>query len=222
MKPKQGAYVICLIFVALLTILIFLLPASTNLFVAYGFSLLSVALMAGGIAAFKANDVAGSIALLKQTSRHMPWTLLVSTIVLALQWAGIFTLPVAFHVLAQVVIFLLFSIRLVKVYTAKSYIENMDEKVAQNRANIAEWTSNVENVLLRDGLSAEAKQALKKVQDALRYSDPMSNDRVVTHNFHISELLVKLSATPEDNIPVICNQIIAQVNMRNSVLKSSK
>lgn len=222
MKPKHGAYLICLIFAVLLTLVVFVLPASSNLFVAYGFSLLSIALVVGGIASFKADDVAGSIALLKQTSRHTPWTLLVSAIVLALQWTGTFTLPVGFHVLAQVVVFLLFAVRLVKIYTAKSYVEDMDAKVTQNRANIAEWTAMVESVLLRDSLSTEAKQALKKAQEALRYSDPMSNDRVVTHNFHINELLVKLSVTPEDNIPVVCNQIIAQVNMRNAILKSSK
>ena len=222
MKPKHGAYTICVIFVALLTLLVLILPASNNLFIAYAFALLSIALMAGGIAAFKTDDIAGSIALLRQTGRYLPWTLLVSVAVLALQWLGIFTLPMGFHILAQVVIFLLFCIKLIKVYTAKSYVEDVDKHVAENKANIAEWTAKVEAVMLRDGLPAEAKQALKKAQEALRYSDPMSNDSVITHNFHISELLVKLSATPEDNIPVICNKIIAQVNMRNSVLKSSK
>ena len=115
MKPKHGAYLICFIFVALLTLLVFLLPPSTNLFVSYAFALLSIVLVVVGIDAFKKDNIAGSIALLKQTSRHTPWTLLVSAIVLALQWTGIFTLPVGFHVLAQVVVFLLFAIRLVKI-----------------------------------------------------------------------------------------------------------
>ena len=222
MKPKHGAYLICLIFAVLLTLVVFVLPASANLFVAYGFSLLGIALVVGGIAAFKADDVAGSIALLKQTGRHFPWSLLVSAIVLALQWTGVFTLPAAVHALAQVVVFLLFAVRLVKIYTAKSYIENKDKQVAEKRANIAGWTAAVESVLLRDGLSAEAKQALKKAQDALRYSDPMSNDSVVTHNFHIDELLAKLAITPEENIPEVCNHLVAQVNMRNAILKTNK
>lgn len=222
MKPKQGAYTICVIFAALLTLLVLVLPASNNLFIAYAFALLSIALMAGGIAAFKADDVAGSIVLLRQTGRHLPWTLLVSAIVLAPQWLGVFALPIGWHILAQVVIFLLFSIKLIKVYTAKSYVEDMDKHVVESKANITEWTAKVEAVMLRDGLSVEAKQALKKAQEALRYSDPMSNDSVLTHNYHINELLVKLSITPENNIPVVCQQIIAQVNTRNSVLKASK
>ena len=82
--PKFGTLLIALILAAVATLLFVLIPGSANLTVAYVFCLIGIVLMEGGFLLATTKNVPASYALIGQTGRFLPWSLVVSVIVLML------------------------------------------------------------------------------------------------------------------------------------------
>lgn len=117
------------------------------------------------------------------------------------------------------------AIAVLKADTAADLVEKVDEKVKVQTAFIRLLTVDAENLLSR-AKTKEAKTACKKVYEAARYSDPMSNDALISVEGKISaqmELLTKaLADGNEETITATAEEIVALICDRNRKCKGLK
>lgn len=117
------------------------------------------------------------------------------------------------------------AIAVLKADTAADLVEKVDEKVKVQTTFIRLLTADTENLLSR-AKTKEAKTACKKVYEAARYSDPMSNDALISVEGKISaqiELLTKaLADGNEETITATAEEIVALIGDRNRKCKDLK
>lgn len=218
MKPKYGALLIALILASIATLLFIMLPPSANLTVAYIFCLVGIALMEGGFLIANIRNVPASYALLGQTGKFLPVSLVVSVLVLVSERIGIFTLPTVWHVAVQIVLLAVSAIRLVQIFSGAAYINEVEDKVAAKRTAWLEL-ANQANLLAAREQNADAKVALKKVADALRYSDP----RGVTASQEIEVRIEALLGQAQGkSCSDKCNELLLLIQERNMIVKANK
>ena len=218
MKPKYGALLIALILASIATLLFIMLPPSANLTVAYIFCLVGIALMEGGFLIANIRNVPASYALLGQTGKFLPVSLVVSVLVLVSERIGIFTLPTVWHVAVQIVLLAVSAIRLVQIFSGAAYINEVEDKVAAKRTAWLEL-ANQANLLAAREQNADAKVALKKVADALRYSDP----RGVTASQEIEVRIEALLGQAQgESCSDKCNELLLLIQERNMIVKANK
>lgn len=216
--PKYGALLIVLILAAVATLLFVLIPGSANLTVAYVFCLIGIVLMESGFLLATAKNVPASYALIGQTGRFLPWSLAVSVIVLVLERIGLLTLPPVWHAAIQVILLLLLSIKMVQIFSGAAYIEQVEEQVAEKRNAWVELTNRASMLATREQ-NGEAKAALKKVAEALRYADPMS----VAASKRIEEQIETLLEQAQGNeSKAKCDELLLLIQERNMIVKANK
>lgn len=230
MKPKYGALCIGLILAAVATILLIALPGSANLYAAYAFCLIGIAMMVAGVWATDDNAPA-SYALLGQVGWFLPVSLFISVVVLVLQGVGVVTLPVLWHCIVQIIPLAFAGIRIIAVYTGKQQIEDVDKRVASQRGDIHSQINKV--AALQSKIRAfpeeqrvEAQHAAKQLEDALRYSDPLSGGIVDSLDKQIAESIAQLEAYCSvggiDRFIESCQTICDLIRDRNNALKAAK
>ena len=218
MKPKYGALLIALILASIATLLFIMLPPSANLTVAYIFCLVGIVLMEGGFLIANIRNVPASYALLGQTGKFLPVSLVVSVLVLVNERIGIFTLPTVWHVAVQIVLLAVSAIRLVQIFSGAAHINGVEDKAAAKRTAWLELANQV-NLLAAREQNADAKAALKKVADALRYSDP----RGVAASQEIEgRIEVLLGQAQGESCGTKCNELLLLIQERNMIVKASK
>lgn len=216
--PKVGALLIALILIVVATLLLVLVPGSANLTVAYVFCLIGIVLMEGGFLLATTKNVPASYTLIGQTGRFLPWSLAVSVMVLVLERIGLFTLPPVWHAALQVILLAITSIKLVQVFSGAAYIEQVEAQVAQKRNAWVELT-NCANMLAAREENAEAKAALKKVAEVLRYADPMSVAATEEIESRIEALLKQAQG---DECKGKCEEVLLLIQERNMIVKANK
>lgn len=230
MKPKYGALCIGLILAAVATILLIALPGSANLYAAYAFCLIGIAMMVAGVWATDDNAPA-SYALLGQVGWFLPVSLFISVVVLALQGVGVVTLPVLWHSIVQIIPLAFAGIRIIALYTGKQQIEDADKRVAAQKDRIAAMINNVAALqakvnALPEEYRSDAAKALKQVMEGLRYSDPMSTPAVqaLDSKIEMSVSLLKNSCNADGAAQFIseCAALYARIRERDNTLKADK
>lgn len=86
-------------------------------------------------------------------------------------------LPAWIPLILCVIVLALYAVAVVKAAAAAEVVEEIDAKVKQRTANIKNLILKAESVLSR-AEDEPAKAACKKVFEAIRYSDPMSDDEL--------------------------------------------
>ena len=218
MKPKFGALLIALILASITTLLFILLPPSANLTVAYIFCLVGIVLMEGGFLIANIRNVPASYALLGQTGKFLPVSLVVSVLVLVNERIGIFTLPTVWHVAVQIVLLAVSAVRMVQIFSGAAYINEVEDKVAAKRTAWLEL-ANQANLLAAREQNADAKAALRKVADALRYSDPRGVTASQEIEGRIESLLCQVQG---ESCSAKCNELLLLIQERNMIVKASK
>ncbi len=102
---------------------------------------------------------------------------------------------------ASVVVLLVFmfsAISVVKAKAAADAVSSVSEKVKANTFFIKALAADAETLVAR-GKTEEIKAELKKVYDAIRYSDPMSNNALASAENGITIAFSKLTAAVADN-----------------------
>lgn len=231
MKPKNGSLLIGLILAIVATVLLLAIPSSANLYVAYAFCLLGIAALVVGVWAADKKDFPATYAVEWQTAWLLPVSVVVSAVVLLLQGFEIYTLATIWHVIIQVALLSVVGIRVISVYTGKEYIQNIDAQVAKQTGRLSSLVADV-NALqskadkLPEEKRAAAKQAIKKVAEALRYSDPMSTAAVQALDEEISEgvrgIADQCVPGSEDELMEVCDAVCAKIRERNERLKADK
>lgn len=230
MKPKFGALWIGLILAAVATILLIALPGSANLYAAYAFCLIGIAMMVAGVWATDDNAPA-SYALLGQVGWFLPVSLFISIVVLVLQGVSVVTLPVLWHSIVQIIPLAFAGIRIVAVYTGKKYIEDVDKRVGAQKDRLATMINSMAALqpkvnTLPEEYRADATKALKQVMEGLRYSDSMSTPTVqaLDSEIEMGVSLLKNSCNAESAEQFIseCAALCTLIRERSNALKTSK
>lgn len=150
--------------------------------------------------------------------------LFVSIIVGAVAMAVPF-IPYWVGIILDVLIVAFYAIAIISSKAAADTIENIDKKVKAQTFFIKSLTVDAES-LLNQSESDETKAIAKKVYEAIRYSDPMSNDALSSVESQITIKFNEFSnAVIEDNKPLaesIGNELIILVNDRNKKCRLSK
>lgn len=150
--------------------------------------------------------------------------LLVSIIVGAVAMAVPF-IPYWVGIVLDVLIVAFYAIAIISSKAAADTIENIDKKVKAQTFFIKSLTVDAESLLLRAN-SDETKAIAKKVYEAIRYSDPMSNEALSPVESQITIKFNEFSnAVIEDDKPLadtLGNELIILVNDRNKKCKLLK
>lgn len=111
-----------------------------------------------------------------------------------------------------------------KASAAAEIVADVDEKVKAKTLFIKSLTADAESLLAR-ATTPEANDACKKVYEAVRYSDPMSNDALagvesqITLKFNEFSNAVNAGA---DNIVTLADELVVLVGDRNKKCKLLK
>lgn len=150
--------------------------------------------------------------------------LLVSIIVGAVAMAVPF-IPYWVGIILDVLVVAFYVIAIISSKAAADTIGKVDEKIKTQTFFIKSLTVDAES-LLNQSKSDETKIIAKKVYEAIRYSDPMSNEALSPVESQITIKFNELSnAVIEDNKPLaetLGNELIILVNDRNKKCKLLK
>ena len=150
--------------------------------------------------------------------------LIVSIIVGAVAMAVPF-IPYWVGVILDVLVVAFYAIAIISSKAAADTIENIDKKVKTQTFFIKSLTVDAESLLPRAN-SDETKAIAQKVYEAIRYSDPMSNEALSSVESQITIKFNEFSnAVIEDNKPLaesLGNELIILVNDRNKKCKILK
>lgn len=134
-------------------------------------------------------------------------------------------IPYWVGIILDVLIVAFYAITIIASKAAADTIENIDNKVKAKTFFIKSLTVDAESLVSR-AKSDETKAIAKKVYEAIRYSDPMSNEALSSVESQITIKFNEFSnAVIEDNKPTakaIGNELIILVNDRNTKCKLSK
>ncbi|MBE6976880.1 MAG: hypothetical protein E7439_06810 [Ruminococcaceae bacterium] len=178
--------------------------------------------------------ICGGIALNAKDSQKMFYRLelirtsyatLIGTFVVGGLFMLIPTLPAWLVIIIGAILLAMHIISLMKATAAVSAVEQVDQKVKAQTLFIKSLTVDAERVLAR-AKSEEAKAICKKVYEAVRYSDPMSNAALAGVE---SQITIKFSAFLDavlaDDISAIsnaANEIMILIQDRNAKCKILK
>ena len=122
------------------------------------------------------------------------------------------------------VVFAATAVAVSKATAAADIVEQVDAKVKTSTAFIKGLTADAEG-LLSKAQTPEAKDACRKVYEALRYSDPVSNDSLGGIENQIEDKFSALSnalASAPDTVPALAEELLQLIADRNRKCKALK
>lgn len=134
-------------------------------------------------------------------------------------------LPNWVAVIAGVVLLGLSAITIIKAQVAVDVVSGIDDKIKERTFIIKDLTVDADS-LMRQVKNEETKIIIKKVYEAFRYSDPMSDDALVDDEARISKKFKELSDAiineDEESARVIADDLIVLISSRNKKCKMLK
>ena len=155
---------------------------------------------------------------------RVSYTGLVLTIVFGALCMAIPELPNWVGIIVCLLILAFTAIAVIKAKAASDIVENIDTKVKAQTLFIKALTADAESLLSR-AATPEAKDACKKVCEAVRYSDPMSNDALAGIESQITQKFNELSnavAGGTENIGTLTDELVVLIGDRNKKCKLLK
>ena len=117
------------------------------------------------------------------------------------------------------------AVAVIKASAAADIVESVDKKVAEKTAFLRMATADAE-VILASAKSAEVKAECKKVYEALRYSDPMSNEALSVTEAKITvkldELKSAVTADDAEKTKTAAEELMLLIKERNAKCKALK
>lgn len=117
------------------------------------------------------------------------------------------------------------AVAVIKASAAADIVESVDKKVAEKTAFLRMATADAE-VILASAKSAEIKAECRKVYEALRYSDPMSNEALSVTEAKITvkldELKAAAAADDAEKTKTAAEDLMLLIKERNTKCKALK
>ena len=155
---------------------------------------------------------------------RVSYTGLILTLVFGALCMAIPNLPNWVGIIVCVLVLAFTAIAVIKAKAASDVVENIDKKVKAQTLFVKSITVDAESLLAR-AATPEAKDACKKVFEAVRYSDPMSNDALAGVESQITLKFNELSEAVSggaDNVKNIADDLVILIGDRNKKCKLLK
>ena len=155
---------------------------------------------------------------------RVSYTGLIFTLIFGALCMAIPNLPNWVGIIVCLLILAFTAIAVIKAKAASDVVENIDEKVKAKTLFVKTLTVDAESLLAR-AATPEAKDACKKVFEAVRYSDPMSNDALAGVESQITLKFNELSEAVSggaDNVKNIADELVILIGDRNKKCKLLK
>ena len=155
---------------------------------------------------------------------RVSYTGLILTIVFGALCMAIPNLPNWVGIIVCLLVLAFTAIAVVKAKAASDVVEKIDNKVKAQTLFIKSLTVDAESLLAR-AATPEAKEACKKVYEAVRYSDPMSNDALAGVESQITLKFNEFSNAVNggtDSIDNLTDELVVLIGDRNKKCKLLK
>ena len=155
---------------------------------------------------------------------RISYTGLILTVVFGALCMAISNLPNWVGVIVCLLILAFTAIAVIKAKAASDVVEKIDSKVKAQTLFVKSLTVDAESLLAR-ATTPEAKDACKKVYEAVRYSDPMSNDALAGIESQITLKFNEFSNAViggAENIETLADEVVVFVGDRNKKCKLMK
>jgi hypothetical protein len=155
---------------------------------------------------------------------RISYTGLILTLIFGAACMAIPNLPNWIGIIVCLLILAFTAVAVIKAKAAADVVEHIDAKVKAQTVFVKSMTADAES-LLSHVKTPEAKAACKKVYEAVRYSDPMSNDALSGVESQITlkfdELLNAVNDGAE-NIGALADELVVLIGDRNKKCKLLK
>ena len=155
---------------------------------------------------------------------RVSYTGLILTLVFGALCMAIPNLPNWVGIIVCLLVLAFTAIAVIKAKAAADVVENIDAKVKAKTIFVKTLTVDTENLFAR-ATTPEAKDACKKVFEAVRYSDPMSNDALAGVESQITLKFNEFSnamAGGAENIAALSDELVVLIGDRNKKCKLLK
>ncbi|MBP5294590.1 MAG: hypothetical protein J6Y95_02590 [Lachnospiraceae bacterium] len=156
---------------------------------------------------------------------RISYACIIVTLILGCVAMAVPMLPSWIPMLLVLLIMAAYVITVLKVAATADVVEQIDEKVAKETSFIKDLTADA-NALIARANTDEAREACKKVYEAIRYSDPRSNEKLAGVEAEITAEFGKfVTAVKEGNAEIFkaaAEEILALVKERNEKCKVDK
>ena len=213
--------------VILLTIPLFLLPFGGILMVSWIFSLGALFTLAGTL--FWGNRRSGgeyvvTAAFPLAAVKYFIIELLFSIIMVFLCSRQILVIPTGWYFFIHALLAGFFIWKMLAMDAGKELIENTGTAVEVKTSNWKSLTLQVS--ALSTTAPVEVKKDISAVYEALRYADPVTDERLSdienTISGKIGEITKLISAKKYSEVPELCQQLLADIKIRNEQCKAFK
>ncbi|MCL1994743.1 MAG: hypothetical protein FWG63_00890 [Defluviitaleaceae bacterium] len=221
---KTAVFLVSGIMAFVATAFVLIVPITTTFVTAYVFALVAIAMFC-----------AGNLYMLSSTKSY-PWFVafpktIWQYLIVQLALSAIFVIreiffeglfPVGVFAFLHILLLAVFAVKLILIKSAKEIIEAKDTEIEQKVFKMRLMQANVESILRNN---PEHEKPLRKVIEALKYSDPMSHASVSADEEEIHRNIHSMME-PNDgepiNIPAMCEKLLVQIADRNSSVKLLK
>ena len=227
MKKNFKFYaIIWAITLALFNVIVFVVPVIKDSTFWIGYAFITAAFIGQLVfasVAFKAENVQKlfyNISLIK-----ISYSCLITMLIFGSVFIAVPFLPGWIAIVVCVLILALNGISIAKATMAVNLVEEIDQKVKTKTFFIKSLTVDAEN-LLSSVTTEEMKAECKKVYEAIRYSDPMSNDALASVESEISikfsEYSDAIKANDNEKVTELTKELVILISDRNKKCKLLK
>lgn len=149
---------------------------------------------------------------------QVSYTCLVVSVIAGIVLMTIKVIPDWIGAVVCLVIAALEAIAIIKAKAASDIVSNRDENIKQKTLFIREMTAEAE-ILMNNASSEEEKRELKKLYEAFRYSDPVSNEKTISIENAIKEDIGVLKSCFS---VFMVSELIQLISSRNRFCKLEK
>ena len=221
---RAAVLLIAAIMASVATATIFFLPITPTYIVAYAFALLGVALFCAGNLYMLSNPMSYPwlLAFPRAAWQYLLAQLGLSAAFIAreLLFAGRF--PVGLFAFLHLLLLAVFAVKLLLLKGGKEMIEAKDAEMRQKVSVMRTMQADVESALRRN---PEHEKPLRRVLEALKYSDPMSSPAAARCEEEIQLGIAALDGMEGNEpakIPEICEKLLLHIADRNARVKLAK
>jgi len=223
-KNQSSVFVIAGIMAVVATAFLIVVPVTPTVLIAYVFTLLAIGLFTWGNLQLldNAKSYPWFAAFPMRIWQYLTAQLVLSAVFIGREYFFEGEFSIALFFFLHIAILGYFAVSLVLMKPAAEIIETRETEVKQKVSAMRLMQADIESVLRQH---SEHEEPLKRVLEALKYSDPMSHPSVRIYEEEIQRSILSMSGldgNDPEKIPAICEKLLRQIADRNSRVKIMK
>ena len=219
---KNGIILIAVLMAAVATAVFLVAEATLTLSIAYIFALIGIAMFALGNLYMLPNihNYPWFAAFPMTIWRYLVAQLSLSAVFVIREQVGEGSLPTNWFLGAHIALLAFFAVLLILLKGSKEIIEERDLTIKDKVSRLRSLHADAEAVMRQKPTQAAE---LKKVVDALRFSDPMSHDSLWSYEAQIAAEIAGIAQSNDATvISESCNKLLGIIAERNAKVRLLK